>query len=97
MKLYPYSRVTTTKLGSLLFAARAFTVLAYLVLLATVGGLIWLFVVTNAEPRGFGPSVGALALAIAPWGFCAGILLLVVGGISAAFVAIEDNLAKPQA
>ncbi len=96
MKLYPYARVTTTKLGPLLFAARAFTVLAYLLLVATVLGLIVLYIQTQ-EAQGFGPSFSALAIAIAPWGFTSGIGLLVAGGISAAFVAIEDNLAvKPQ-
>ncbi|BDX06903.1 hypothetical protein [Planctobacterium marinum] len=97
MTLYPYSKITTKKLGLLLFAARAITLLGFLAF--AVAFIVVSFMLISyghiSIPDDFyrrGDYTGLSAMFILAVGFACLIACSLVGGIAAALVAIESNL-----
>jgi hypothetical protein len=96
MKFYPYSKIKTERLGLLLVSARIITMLGAFCLVLSLLAAISLFVLNgshdvDAEISMHSTGLVFRSLSIALWGLLSCIGFILVGGIAAAAVAIEQH------
>ncbi len=98
MKLYPYSKLETKNLKTFLFASRALTLAALIILLTTFIIVAQQFF-TGGPQEAIGPNirivsprVTQLSLYMLAWGIPTAALLAFLGGIGAAVVSWENQL-----
>ncbi|MGM0428762.1 MAG: hypothetical protein ACQEQ2_00480 [Pseudomonadota bacterium] len=99
MTLYPYSKIKTEKFGLLLFAARATTIIGLLILLFSIGFILLIFFTGGTHSLGDGvtissPRFGIPSILTGVWGFASCIFFLLIGGVAAAVVSLENQFSK---
>ena len=101
MKLYPYSRIRTENLKSLLIVSRVIAVIGYILLIISVCiGLYTLFA-SSGGPVDIGSGVKIIEPGISPsvilisiWGIVSSLLVLAFSGLCAAVVSCEYKFTR---
>lgn len=98
MKFYPFSQVKTEKLGLLLFAARAITILGMVwFILTIIMGAFMLILggsVSMGGPLMMSPGLGMPSIVLIVWGFVTFLCAALIGGVAAAIVAAESHCSR---